>query len=183
MALCRCSLSKLSSRREPSGGLRGGGGASSLRHLTLGVSGGLGAGRFFFLDSAPLGILSSRRECRDAPLAPPPPPPLDSCPARSRLSPESPAKRCGTLRVLHSCLMVSLRAPRELERYVFNPGGRLDSLVQAGTGALDGGGGCEVPDWCEEDAGEVKDIRKASEITIGVLYQHDIWTLHLEMIM
>lgn len=52
--------------------------------------------------------------------------------------------------------MVSLRAPRELERYVFSPGGRSDSLVQAG-------GEEGLPEGPEEGApwGEDADVAKA----------------------
>lgn len=60
------------------------------------------------------------------------PPPLVSRPAWSLLRPGSQAELRTTLREPDSCLMVSLRAPRELERYVFRPGGRSDSLVHAG---------------------------------------------------
>lgn len=57
--------------------------------------------------------------------------------------------------------MVSLRAPRVLERYVFSPGGRSDSLVQAGgEEGLPEEHGWEGPEevtpW-GEDADEAKD--------------------------
>ncbi len=60
--------------------------------------------------------------------------------------------------------MVSLRAPRELERYVFSPGGRSDSLVQAGgEEGLPEEGPEEWAPW-GEDADEAKAIIKDSEI-------------------
>lgn len=57
--------------------------------------------------------------------------------------------------------MVSLRAPRELERYVFSPGGRSDSLVQAGgeEGLLEEHRWEGPEEWAPwgEDADEAKD--------------------------
>lgn len=64
--------------------------------------------------------------------------------------------------------MVSLRAPRELERYVFSPGGRSESLVQdGGEEGLPEGHRCEdLEEWAPwwEDADVVKDDMKNSGI-------------------
>lgn len=59
--------------------------------------------------------------------------------------------------------MVSLRAPRELERYVFSPGGRSDSLVvqAGGEDGLPEETGWEGPEEgapCGEDADVAKAI-------------------------
>lgn len=90
----------------------------------------------------------------------PAPLPLVSCPPWSRLSPRSQAELWTTFREPDSCLMVSLRAPRELERYVFSPGGRSDSRDHdGGEEGLPEEDGWEGPeeDWGEgpeEDGGE-----------------------------
>lgn len=67
--------------------------------------------------------------------------------------------------------MVSLRAPRELERYVFSPGGRSDSLVQAG-------GEEGLPEGPEEGAeegapwGEDADVARAIMNDSGIKKEH-----------
>ena len=93
------------------------------------------------------------------------PPPLVSRPVWSLFRPGSQAELCTTLREPDSCLMVRRRAPRELERYVFRPGGRSDRRVHAGgeEGLPEGAGpqvGGASPGKDDEDD-DVVDVVKA----------------------
>lgn len=73
--------------------------------------------------------------------------------------------------------MVSLRAPRELERYVFSPGGRSDSLVQAGGGEglpeEYGWEGPEDADAAKDDMNDSGETHGPIVVTVKVLLKHE----------